>query len=219
MIKIEKACTFGWEGAFRGMRNPLNSWSKTDSDFKDGNITLGENDLKLCKALIKAGASDRKFLRMIHVQLDITAPLYWWKEMDQYKISTVTDSCSTMHKIHSRDLTMDDFSTDHLTEENKAVLKNTIAAINEARKGFKETGDKDQWWQMIQLLPSSFNQKRTWDGNYETLIGMYFSRRHHKLDERHAMCDGILELPYMKEFLGALDPKVFEEVGDDDTGL
>lgn len=198
MIEIKRIRTFGWEGAIRGMRNPMNSWEKSDSNF-EGQILIGGEDLKLACNLIKAGSSDRKFLRMIHVQLDITAPLYWWKECDTYKIATVSNSCSTMHKIHSRDLTLDDFSTDKLTEENKKLIENIISVINFNRISF--TKDKDMWYQMIQLLPSSYNQTRTLDLNYETLLNIYFQRRHHKLDEWKVLCNEIEKLPYMKNFI------------------
>ena len=223
MIKIDNTHIYGLDNAIFCMRNPLNSWDKSDSKVVFANddsqeafrFEIGEKDMKLCKALIKAGNSDRKFLRMIHVQADITAPLYWWKEMDQYRISCTTNSCSTMHKIHSRDLTLDDFSHDHLTKESLDVLMNTIELINEYRLQFIETKDKDCWWQMIQLLPSSYNQMRTWDGNYETLLSMYFQRRHHKLDEWHTLCDWIIELPYMKDFISVLDK---ENKADDVQG-
>ena len=205
MIKIENIEVQGFKSAIRGMRNPLNSWNKADSSFNNSTPILGENDLKLCKLLIKAGSSDRKFLRMIHVTWDVTAPLYLWKEADQYRISCTTNSCSTMHKIHSRDLNIEDFSYDHLNEESKENLLKTIEVINKNRKLYKETNDKEYWWQMIQLLPSSYNQMRTWDLDYETLINIYFSRRHHKLDEWHVLCNKILELPYMKDFIEVLE--------------
>lgn len=222
MVRIELTTVTGWEASIRGMRNPLNSWDKADSYWKlkegidtatspnDFEFILGENDLKLAKTLVKAGSSDRKFLRMLHVSMDITLPLYVWKEADQYKISTTTNSCSTMHKIHSRDLTMEDFSTEHLSDESLAIIDSTIKAINDARDKYMHTeksGRKEYWWQMIELLPSSFNQKRTWDLDYETLLGMYFSRRHHKLDEWHEICRMIEELPYMKEFISVLEEK------------
>ena len=205
MIKIENIEVQGFKSAIRGMRNPLNSWNKADSSFNNNTPVLGENDLKLCKLLIKAGSSDRKFLRMIHVTWDVTAPLYWWKEADQYRIACTTNSCSTMHKIHSRDLNIEDFSYEHLNEESKENLLKTIETINKNRKLYKETNDKEYWWQMIQLLPSSYNQMRTWDLDCETLINIYFSRRHHKLDEWHGLCDKILELPYMKDFIEVLE--------------
>ncbi len=209
MLKVENTSVLGFESAFRGMRNPLNSWKKGDSVFTP-EIIIGENDMKLAKALIKAGPADRKLLRMIHVQVDITAPLYWWKEMDQYKVGTVTDSCSTMHKIHSRNLTIDDFSHEHLDGLMNGTLKGIIELMNTYRQKFVETKDKSYWWNIIQMLPSSFNQMRTWDGNYETLMSMYFQRRNHKLDEWHTLCDWILELPYMREFIGVLDERVKE---------
>ena len=223
MVKIENTHIYGLDNAIRAMRNPLNSWDKSDSkvffdnaddgEFKEElfKFEIGEKDMKLCKALIKAGNSDRKFLRMIHVQTDITAPLYWWKEMDQYKVGTVTDSCSTMHKIHSRNLIIDDFSTEHLSNLMKGTLKGIIELMNLYREKFIETKDKENWWQMIQMLPSSYNQMRTWDGNYEILLSMYFQRRNHKLDEWHTFCDWILTLPYMKEFIGVLDERVLEK--------
>ena len=205
MIKIENIEVQGFKAAIRGMRNPLNSWNKADSSFNNNTPVLGENDLKLCKLLIKAGSSDRKFLRMIHVTWDVTAPLYLWKEADQYRIACTTNSCSTMHKIHSRDLNIEDFSYEHLNEESKENLLKTIETINKNRKLYKETNDKEYWWQMIQLLPGSYNQMRTWDLDYETLINIYFSRQHHKLDEWHVLCDKILELPYMKDFIEVLE--------------
>ena len=220
MLKVENDYTYGLENSVRAFRNPLSSWSKSDStlvpvdmEFRPGffKFVFGPNDMKLAKALIKAGNSDRKFLRMIHVQVDITSSLYWWKEMDQYKVGTVTDSCSTMHKIHSRDLTLDDFSHEHLEDASLNILEGLIQLINSYRKKFIETKDKKYWWQMIQLLPSSYNQMRTWDGNYETLMSIYFQRRNHKLDEWHTFCDWILTLPYMKEFIGVLDEKVLEK--------
>ena len=241
MIKIENVETMGWCGAIRGMRNAMNSWDKSDSKFchyscitKDdsldeedcnfmcgsnfcrGVMQIGEADLKLCKNLIKAGSSDRKFMRMIHVQADVTAPLFWWKEYDTYKVGTVANSCSTMHTLHKRDLTIDDFSHEHLSERSMSFLQNLINEINRNRvlyvKGFKgvpgdnacdvKPYDKTYWWQMIQLLPSSFNQKRTIDLNYETLFSIYHQRKNHKLDEWRGFCNSIETLPYMKEFLG-----------------
>ena len=236
MIKLEKTQVYGLDNAIRAMRNPLNSWKKSDSSYygycfvndeytdhtctydecykecsKDPKFQIGETDMKLCKALIKAGSSDRKFLRMIHVQVDITAPLYFLKEFDTYKISTVANSCSTMHKIHSRDLTIDDFSHEHLEEPMLNTLKGIIDLMNLYRKKFVETKDKTNWWQIIQMLPTSYNQMRTWDGSYETLLSMYFQRRNHKLDEWHTLCDWILELPYMKDFIGALEEQKEEK--------
>ena len=216
MLKIENAETFGWEAAIRGMRNPKNSWSKSDSRWSspDENGTdtpmfiVGENDLKLASALANSGADDGKFLRMIHVQLDVNAPLYWHKEADQYKVGTVTDSCSTMHKIHAKEFTLDDFSHEHVEEltgddynMSYDFLLRTVDILNYYRKKFLETGDKVYWWQLIQLLPSSYNQRRTWDLNYAVLRNIYHARRNHKIDEWHTLCDWIETLPYAKELI------------------
>ena len=208
MLKIENAETFGWEAAIRGMRNPKNSWSKSDSWWSspDENGTdepmyiIGENDLKLMKTLAAAGQDNGKFLRMIHVQLDVTAPLYWWKEADQYKVGTVTDSCSTMHKIHAKEFTLDDFSHEHLYSPLHD-LKPTVDLLNVYRERFLDTKDKEDWWQLIQLLPSSYNQRRTWDLNYAVLRNIYHARRNHKIDEWHTLCDWIETLPYAKELI------------------
>ena len=208
MLKIENAETFGWEAAIRGMRNPKNSWSKSDSrwSFPCENGTdaprfiVGENDLKLASALANSGSDDGKFLRMIHVQLDVTAPLYWFKEADQYKVGTVTDSCSTMHKIHAKEFTLDDFSHEHLYSPLHD-LKPTVDLLNVYRERFLETKDKEDWWQLIQLLPSSYNQRRTWDLNYAVLRNIYRARRNHKIDEWHTLCDWIETLPYAKELI------------------
>lgn len=208
MLKIENAETFGWEAAIRGMRNPKNSWSKSDSWWSspDENGTdapmfiVGKNDLKLASALANSGADDGKFLRMIHVQLDVTAPLYWHKEADQYKVGTVTDSCSTMHKIHAKEFTMDDFSHEHLYSPMHD-LKPTVDLLNVYRERFLDTKDKADWWQLIQLLPSSYNQRRTWDLNYAVLRNIYHARRNHKIDEWHTLCDWIETLPYAKELI------------------
>lgn len=216
MLKIENAETFGWEAAIRGMRNPKNSWSKSDSRWSspDENGTnaplfiVGENDLKLASALANSGADDGKFLRMIHVQLDVTAPLYWHKEADQYKVGTVTDSCSTMHKIHAKEFDVNDFSHEHVEEltgddynMSYDFLLRTVDILNYHRKKFLDTKDKRYWWQLIQLLPSSYNQRRTWDLNYAVLRNIYHARRNHKLDEWHTMCDWIETLPYAKELV------------------
>lgn len=264
MIKIEHAETSGWLPAIRGMRNPMNSWEKSDSglvevqydeeyymncmnkvDSTIGSlpnevysrpigendnhyIYLGENDLSLMKALRKGGADDRKFLRMITVYCDITAPLYWWKEFDTYKVGTVANSCSTMHKIHAKEFTINDFSHEHLIdftpgqnlngrslEDNDildfgdtgygytslGILGLIIKALNFNRKKYLETKDKEYWWQMIQLLPTSYNQKRTVMMNYEVLINMYHARKNHKLDEWHDFCNLIESLPYAKELI------------------
>ena len=198
MLTIENAETFGWEAAIRGMRNPKNSWSKSDSWWSspDENGTdaprfiVGENDLKLASALANSGTDDGKFLRMIHVQLDVTAPLYWFKEADQYKVGTVTDSCSTMHKIHSKEFTLDDFSHEHLYSPLHD-LKPTVDLLNVYRERFLDTKDKEDWWQLIQLLPSSYNQRRTWDLNYAVLRNIYHARKGHRLDEWKTLLDWI----------------------------
>lgn len=214
MLKIENTEVYGWEAAIRGMRNPKNSWDKSDTrycvDWIDDSVwphesgyddvIIGENDLKLMKTLAKAGTDHGKFLRMINVTMDITAPLYWWKEFDTYKVGTVANSCSTMHKIHDKEFTLDDFSIEHLTED---VIENPfneiIACLNFFRGLYLQHNDKNDWWQMIQLLPSSYNQKRTIQLNYAVLKTMYFARKDHKLDEWHTFCDWILSLPYFKE--------------------
>ena len=247
MIKIENTDVYGWEAAIRGMRNPMNSWDKSDTIYgtyygkddngcevftKDG-LKIGENDLALMKKLSAAGTDHAKFLRMINVTMDITAPLYWWKEFDTYKVGTVANSCSTMHKIQDKEFTLDDFSHEHLFEkdgiryncdisfcvneeydvywEPMDVLNAIVDSLNEARdRYFKikyETMENEQkraetmkkyWWQMIQLLPSSYNQKRTVQLNYAVLKNMYFARRNHKLDEWHTFCDTVLSLPYFE---------------------
>ena len=221
MVKIEDVEVMGIRKAIKGMRNPLNSWDKSDSYFllqcsqyagckKTEDYRIGEVDMKLCKNLIKAGSPDRKFLRMIHVQADVTAPLYWWKEYDTYKVGTVANSCSTMHTIHKRDLTLDDFSYEHLIPVALDCLNETIKTINTARQFVVDMKLKEDWWQMIQLLPSSFNQMRTIDLNYENLLSIYRQRKGHKLDEWREFCKWIETLPYMKEFLG-LDEQVEKE--------
>ena len=200
MIKIEKACVMNFEGAIRGARNPLNSWSKMDSFYdKEGNFVLGENDLNLAKKLCKAGSDHRKFIRQILLSVDITAPLYWWKEFDTYKVATVANSTSTMHKIHSKPFELDDFSHDHLTESGLKALESIMALLEESRLRFVENKDKADWYDIIQLLPEGYNQTRTVTMNYENLLNMYFARRSHKLEEWHTFCDWILSLPYTKE--------------------
>ena len=201
MLKIEKTIVDGWEAAIRGMRNPLNSWDKRDSRFnwEIGRIVIGENDLALMKKLAKAGPDHGKFLRMINVTCDITAPLYWWKEYDTYKVGTVANSCSTMHKIHAKKFTLDDFSHEHLTAKAEKCLLTTIEVLNDYRNTFLDLKDKRYWWQMIQLLPTSYNQKRTVQLNYQVLKNMYHSRKNHKLDEWHTLCAWIENLPYFME--------------------
>lgn len=188
MIKIEEIEVFGWRGAFRGMRNPKDSWEKSDSDFTGTTPHIGAADLELAKKLIAGGPVHSKFMRMITVQMDITAPLYWWKEFDTYKVGTAANSCSTMHTLHKRDLTLDDFSTEHLTEGSLRALKDNIHTINDYRDLFIRTKEKVYWWQMIQLLPTSFNQKRTVQVSYEVLRNMYRWRKDHKQDEWKRFC-------------------------------
>lgn len=217
MIKFENYDVSGWEYAIRGMRNPMNSWEKSDSGDCDGGdcracaayktllngneycvqpFLVGPNDRDLMMRLRNAGTDHRKFMRMITVYVDITAPLYWWKEFDTYKVGTVANSCSTMHKIHEKEFTLEDFSCDHLLDMEKFLLKQIIDVLNEERRMFIEEEDKDYWWQMIQLLPSSYNQKRTVMLNYEVLANIYKSRKTHKLDEWRDFCVWIEELPY-----------------------
>ena len=232
MIKIENIDVYGFETAIRGMRNPMNSWERSDSRFhcddldtcnRDcphfdvgcspiGALYIGENDIDLMKRLFKAGTEHRKYLRMINVTMDVTAPLYWWKEFDTYKVGTVANSCSTMHKIHAKEFTLDDFSCEHLfndyerhiTDDSDYLLafEILISQLNDARKMFLETKDKKYWWQMIQLLPSSYNQRRTVQMNYEVAVNIIRQRKNHKLDEWHDMVDVLMNLPYMKELMG-----------------
>lgn len=220
MIKIENIEVVGWEAAIRGMRNPLNSWAKSDSENKyyggdcyNGVFELGENDKDLMKRLCKAGTDHRKFMRMITVYVDVTAPLYWWKEFDTYKVGTVANSCSTMHKIHAKEFTLGDFSCEHLFGYAEDCLINTVYVLNDYRDIYINGGiigrevyepkDKRIWWQMIQLLPSSYNQKRTVMLNYEVLANMYKSRKNHKLDEWRELCEWMKnELPYSELITG-----------------
>ena len=216
MIKFENAEVFNIPGAVRGMRNPLNSWHLSDSgvireevEYSDGTVKdeltykIGSKDLDLMKRLINAGPSHRKVLRQIFVCVDITAPLYWWKECDQYKVATTTNSCSTMHKIQAKEFVEEDFSIEHLMIDDRydwtKPMKCTIEALNAARSLFLATNDKKYWWQMIQLLPSSYNQKRTITMDYETLLNIYETRKNHKLDEWNKFREWILTLPYTKE--------------------
>ena len=234
MIKFENTEVVGWEAAIRGMRNPMNSWSCSDSVFIEdgeyhdicgnggpynGTVTdtetffeLGTNDLDLMMCLRNAGTDHRKFMRMIVVYVDILAPLYWWKEFDTYKVSTVANSCSTMHKIHEKEFTMEDFSCENLLKNavvyngyvSTAVLECVIGALNEFRNLYLETKNKKYWWQMIQLLPSSYNQRRTVMMNYEVLANIYKSRKNHKLDEWRSLCKWIETLPYSELITGGV---------------
>ena len=200
MIKIENVDVYGFEATIRGARNPMNSWHLMDSCYNNGEFEIGEKDYDLLKRLTIAGPEHRKWNRMVTVTMDITAPLYWWKEYDTYKVATVANSCSTMHKIQAKEFTLDDFSHEHLEEYPKWLLSEVIKELNKNREDFNKTKDKDYWWQMIQLLPSSYNQKRTVHLNYETLGAMYRQRKHHKLDEWREFCSLIERLPY-SEFI------------------
>ena len=207
MIKIENTHVDNIVRAVYSARNAMNSWDKSDSDWKTD--TLGENDLALAKKLSKAGSDHAKYLRMINVSLDLTAPLYFWKQFDQYKVGVTTNSCSTMHKIHAKEFTLNDFSCEHLDEAfkrdglvvagYKRYLEYVIDGLNDAREMYLETKDKYYWWQMIQLLPSSYNQKRTVQLNYQVLKSIYFARKEHKLDEWREFCKWMESLPYFKE--------------------
>ncbi|MBP3367940.1 MAG: hypothetical protein J6L71_00765 [Clostridia bacterium] len=205
MIKIERTSVMNLENAIRGARNPLNSWDRMDSEYDgEGNFVLGENDLSLAVRLAKAGNDHRKYLRMIFVSVDVTAPLYWWKEYDTYKVGTVANSCSTMHKIHAKAFSRDDFSCDRMSDFALECLDNTITALEDRRVKYLETKDTAYWHDMIQLLPSSYNQMRTCTMNYENLINIYYARRNHKLPEWHTFCDWIASLPYAKELITSL---------------
>lgn len=205
MIKIDKVNVMNFENAIRGARNPMNSWNKMDSYYdENGNFILGENDLSLATRLRKAGTADhRKYLRQIFVSVDILAPMYWWKEYDTYKVATVANSTSTMHKIHSKPFELDDFSHEHLTEYGLETLKELIKALENFRLWYKDDmgNSKKEWYNIIQLLPSSYNQLRTCTFNYETLINMYKSRKNHKLDEWKEFCKWVETLPYAKELI------------------
>lgn len=234
MIKIEKTEVMGWEAAIRGMRNPMNSWAMSDSEFKRyyilndqlsevcvPRLDIGTRDHKLMMGLRNAGTDHRKYLRMITVYCDINAPLYWWKEFDTYKVGTVANSCSTMHKIHAKEFTLDDFSHEELFNSDRGfrsdetvydsggtpwtstdILELTIKYLNSMREEYLDTKDKRYWYQMIQLLPSSYNQKRTVMLNYEVLANMYHSRKAHKLNEWHTFCDWVKTLPYSELIIG-----------------
>lgn len=227
MIRLENTLVQGWEAAIRGMRNPMNSWDKSDShacycqldgsdcvmveeghepalECNDGKygFCIGENDMALMKKLVKAGSDHRKFLRFITVAVDITAPLYWWKEFDTYKVGTVANSCSTMHKIHAKEFTLEDFSHEHVVDMGEHALMAIVQALNYYRDWFLKTNDKEYWWQMIQLLPTSYNQRRTVLLNYEVLRNMYHARKAHKLSEwSEGFCGWVETLPYAKELI------------------
>ena len=203
MIDFKRVYVMNLENAIRGARNPMNSWGRSDSYYdENGQYILGENDLSLAKRLRNAGTSDhRKYLRQVMLSVDITAPMYWWKEYDTYKVATVANSTSTMHKIHSKPFEIDDFSHDHLTENGLKVLKGLVDEMEKIRLEYVETKDKALWYDLIQLLPSSYNQMRTCTLNYETLINIYKSRKHHKLDEWRSFCAWIETLPYANELI------------------
>ena len=217
MLKIEKVVTPSWEQweiIIEGMRNPKNSWDRIDSKFdvrsSDTEIFLGGNDKKLMKTLVAGGPVHAKFRRMIPVFITLSAPLYWWKEADTYRVGTVRNSCSTMHKIQAKEFTLDDFSTENLNDYALQNLKQTIEVLNYNRERFLKTKDKEYWWQLIQLLPSSYNQKATIMVNYEVLYNMYMWRKNHKLDEWHTFCDMIETLPYA-DILITLQPEIGEQ--------
>lgn len=223
MIKLERTSIMNFENALRGMRNPMNSWNKSDSVFMpcpdcggknrcvlescphgavrtaEGCMKIGANDLELARRLVGAGSDDRKFLRQIFVSVDVTAPLYWWKEMDQYRIAVTTNSTSTMHKIHAKEFSLEDFSSERMDSDTLISLMATINVLEKNRVKYNETKDAQYWHNMIQLLPTSYNQMRTCTLNYENLINIYFARRYHKLDEWHDFCHWIESLPYFKE--------------------
>ncbi|MBE6675541.1 MAG: hypothetical protein E7594_01735 [Ruminococcaceae bacterium] len=209
MLKTERSAVMNLEGAIRGARNPMNSWSKMDSYYDEqGNFVLGPNDLDLAKRLAHAGSDHRKYLRQIFVTVDITAPLYWWKEFDTYKVGTTANSTSTMHKIHAKEFSREDFSCDRMDEGGLALLDNVIAYLESERQKFlADKDDKQPWHNMIQTLPSSYNQMRTVTLNYENLINIYYARRNHKLAEWHVLCDWILSLPYARDLICVKDEK------------
>ena len=197
MLRVEKIEVFNFEGAIRGARNPMNSWAKSDSEYVDGKYVIGENDLNLLRRLVRAGSDERKFMRQILVSMDITAPLYFWKECDTYKVGTVANSCSTMHKIHASEFNISDFSVERVSgEAGKQLIYSIVDYLEYNRKLFNETKEKRFWENMIQMLPSSYNQKRTITLNYEVLRNIYHARRHHKLEEWHTLCDAIDKMPY-----------------------
>ena len=202
MLKVERISVMNMENAIRGARNPLNSWARMDSYYdENGNFVLGENDLSLATRLAKAGSDHRKYLRQIFVSMDITAPLYWWKEFDTYKVGTVANSTSTMHKIHAKEFVREDFSIESLTGDSVGAMDALISCLESERVKYIETKDKAHWMNMIQLLPTSYNQLRTVTMNYEVLIGIYYARRTHKLSEWHTLCEAIEKLPYAENLI------------------
>lgn len=211
MIKLERISVMNLENAIRGMRNPMNSWDKSDSAYdEDGSYLLGESDLSLAGRLARSGSDHRKYLRQIFVSVDITAPLYWWKEFDTYKVATVANSTSTMHKIHAKPFAREDFSTDHMDDETLAAFDSVIAYLETVRLKYMENKEKGYWYDMIQFLPSSYNQLRTVTLNYETLTNIYYARRYHKLEEWHTFCDMIKTLPYAEQMILCHDTETTE---------
>ncbi|ABX43764.1 hypothetical protein [Lachnoclostridium phytofermentans] len=206
MLGVSNTSVMNMENAIRGARNPMNSWARMDSYYNDAHeYVLGENDLNLAKRLCGAGSDHRKFIRQILVSVDITAPMYWWKEYDTYKVATVANSTSTMHKIHNKPFELDDFSHDHMTEESKEKFQAYIDYMETIRQKFVETKEKAYWYDLIQLLPSSYNQLRTCTLNYETLVNIYHARKNHKLKEWHTLCDWIKTLPYASDLITFTD--------------
>ena len=202
MIKLERTSVMNLENAIRGARNPMNSWARSDSEYNEkGEYILGPNDLDLAQRLRRAGRDHRKFLRQVFVSVDITAPMYWWKEYDTYKVATVANSTSTMHKITSKPFDIDDFSHDHMSESAEKFMQGIVDELESIRLRYLETKDKADWYDIIQLLPSSYNQMRTCSFNYETLINIYYARKDHKLAEWHTFCDWIKTLPYAQELI------------------
>lgn len=208
MIQIERTSVMNFENAIRGARNPMNSWKRMDSTYDEkGNFIMGPNDLDLAMRLAHAGSDHRKFIRQIFVSVDFTAPMYWWKEYDTYKVATVANSTSTMHKIASKPFELDDFSHDHMNDQALASLQATIKVLEELRQEYLINKDKNVWYSMIQLLPSSYHQLRTCSLNYETLMNIYYARRNHKLEEWHTVCAWIETLPYAKELILSVEKK------------
>lgn len=206
MIQLERTSVMNLENAIRGARNPHNSWDRMDSVYdKEGNYILGENDRGLGNRLAKAGTDHRKFMRQIFISVDITAPLYWWKEFDTYKVGTVANSTSTMHRIHSKEFSIEDFSCDQMTEDTLAFMGQVVGYLEQIRKKYIETKDKKDWYSLIQLLPSSYNQMRTVTMNYENATNIYYARRNHKLEEWHRFCEWVEKLPYAADFIMVRD--------------
>lgn len=201
MIRVEDVEVFGWDACVRGMRNPMNSWDRSDTIIYP-EVEVGKKDMKLMKQLFAAGTEHRKYLRMLHVQMDIVAPLYWWKEFDTYKVGTAANSCSTMHKIAAKEFELKDFSTDHLEPSSLQLIEETIKVLNLWRMEYLENMNKKDWWQMIQLLPSSYNQRRTVDITYEVAARIIDQRMDHKLDEWRVLVNELLQLPYLAEIRG-----------------